>query len=384
MFKVAVVTSTRADYGILHPLIRKIYEEELFELHLLATGMHLSEEYGYTVREIEKDGFPIRRKIPILEEGNTPYDISVTMANAQIGFAKYFRDERPDMVVILGDRTEMLGIAAAAVNERIPIAHISGGEVTAGAVDESIRHSLTKMAYLHFPGTEIARKRVIQLGESPDRVYNVGLLSTENIRLSKLLSEEEIRKELGVGEAPYAIVTFHPVTQENATAEGQVLELCAAMDAVNDVQYYITMSNSDVGGALINQIFTEYASQRDNVRMSSSLGMKRYLSALKYAEFVLGNSSSGIGEAPIIGVPTVNIGDRQKGRVMAETVINCVPRKEEIIKAIQKARETEHIPTKIFGDVGASDTMVRIMKEYLAEGKIDLKNKVFYDVDFQL
>ena len=219
MKKIAIVTATRAEYGLLTPLIRRIINDKELKLELIVTGAHLSDKQEYTINAIYEDGFPISHIIPILEGGNSAYDISATMANAIRGFARCFRDDRPDMVVILGDRTEMLGIASAAMNERIPIAHIHGGEITEGAVDDCIRHALTKMSYIHFTATEEYRNRVIQLGESPNRVFNVGSLGTENILNEKLMNENEIRDDIGISlDKKYSVVTFHPVTLVDETA----------------------------------------------------------------------------------------------------------------------------------------------------------------------
>ncbi|MBO7474073.1 MAG: UDP-N-acetylglucosamine 2-epimerase (hydrolyzing) [Ruminococcus sp.] len=380
MKKIAVVTATRAEYGILTPLIRAVNDDTELELELIVTGTHLIEKYGYTLKFIEKDGFPIAHKIPILEAGNTPYDISITMANAIRGFAECFRDDRPDMVVILGDRTEMLGIAAAAMNERIPIAHLHGGEVTEGAVDDCVRHALSKMSYLHFTSTEVYRNRVVQLGEAPERVFFVGALSTENILKAPLLSETELRKEVGIPEGmKYSVVTFHPVTLEADSAKQQTLALCEAMEACSDTYYLITMANADTGGDIVNKVISEFADKHDNIQLVSSLGMTKYLSAVKYSNYVLGNSSSGIIEAPVLGVPTVNIGDRQKGRLMAETVINCEPDKNSILNAINKAEKMEHHPVLMYGDGTTSKKIVSIIKDTLMNNKVDLK-KCFYDM----
>lgn len=380
MKKVAVVTATRAEYGILTPLIKAINDDSELELDLIVTGTHLSEKHGYTKKFIEADGFPIAHEIPILENGNTPYDISITMANAIKGFAECFKNDRPDMIVILGDRTEMLGIASAATNERIPIAHLHGGEVTEGAVDDCVRHALSKMSYLHFTSTEVYRKRVIQLGESPERVFFVGALSTENILKAPLKSESEIRSDVGIpNKMPFSVVTFHPVTLEEDSAKEQTIALCRAMEQKNEYFYLITMANSDTGGDTVNAIFADFADKHDNVKLVSSLGMIRYLSAVKYARFVLGNSSSGIVEAPVLGTPTVNIGDRQRGRLMADTIINCLPDTESIVKAIDTAESTEHNPTLMYGDGETSAKIVDVIKDYLLNDKIDLKKK-FYDI----
>lgn len=380
MKRVAVVTATRAEYGILTPLIKAINDDNDLELDLIVTGTHLSEKHGYTKKFIEADGFPIAHEIPILENGNMPYDISITMANAIKGFAECFKNDRPDMIVILGDRTEMLGIASAAMNERIPIAHLHGGEVTEGAVDDCVRHSLSKMSYLHFTSTEVYRKRVIQLGESPERVFFVGALSTENILKAPLKSEFEIKADVGIPkEMPYSVVTFHPVTLEANSAKEQTLALCRAMEQKSEYFYLITMANSDAGGDTVNAIFADFADKHENVKLVSSLGMIRYLSAVKYAKFVLGNSSSGIVEAPVLGTPTVNTGDRQRGRLMADTIINCLPDTESIISAINTAENMNHTPTLMYGDGDTSAKIVGVIKDYLLNDKIDLKKK-FYDL----
>lgn len=383
MKKVAVVTATRAEYGILRPLIFRLKEEQEICLQVIVTGTHLSEKYGNTQVEIEKDGINIFRKIPILEEGNTAYDISCTMANALRRFALYFKEEQPDLVIVLGDRTELLGICAAAMNERIPIAHLHGGEVTEGAVDDCIRHAITKMSYLHFPATEEYRKRIIQLGEEPERVFNVGALGVENILHTPLLSYEEICKQAGIPkDRDYVVMTFHPVTLEKATARAQTEELLKAIEQQKDWFYLITMANADVGGDIVNQMLQQFAEKKENIKLVPSLGMVRYLSAVKYSRFVLGNSSSGIIEAPSLGIPTVNIGDRQKGRLMADTVISCEPRCEDIVDAMRLADRTEHRVSTIYGDGNTSEKIVTIIKDFLFHEKINLK-KTFYDWESQ-
>ncbi len=378
MKKIAIVSATRAEYGILVPLIRAVHEDSALELRLIVTGTHLSMQYGYTVEEIEKDGFPVAHRIPILEDGNTPYDISLTMANAIKKFAGCFRDDRPDLLVLLGDRTEMLAIACAAMNERIPIAHIHGGEITEGAVDDCVRHALTKMSYLHFAAAEAYRRRIIQMGEAPERVYNVGSLGTENIMRLSLMQEEEIRKITGIpSNLPYVVVTYHPVTLEEDTVKKQADALCGVMAERKDLFFLITMANADVGGRMINQAMSEYAEEHENARFVRNLGMFRYLSAVKHALLVLGNSSSGVLEAPVLGTPTVNIGDRQKGRLMADTVVCCACEKQEIDSAMRKVEKMEKHPVLLFGDGNTSGKMIFIIKETLQKG-IDLK-KGFLD-----
>lgn len=379
MKKVAVVTATRAEYGLLNPLIRRIQEDDILELDLIATGTHLSNKHGYTIDEIRNDGFSVAHEIDILEDDNTAYGIAHTMANATKRFAECFRDDRPDMLVILGDRTEMLGVASAALIDRIPIAHIHGGEVTEGAVDDCVRHAITKMSYLHFTATEEYRRRVMQLGERPDRVFNVGALGVENILNMEFLSEEDVRNDIGIPTGmPYALSTYHPVTLSEKPIERQIGSLCEAMDARKDIFFLMTGSNADAGGDKTNVMLKEYGERHSNAKYVHSLGRTRYLNALKYADFVLGNSSSGILEAPALGTPTVNIGDRQKGRIMAETVITCGDESYAIIKGIECALKTRHISSRIYGDGTASRQIVAIIKQHLL-GRIDFK-KSFYDV----
>lgn len=381
MKKIAVVTATRAEYGILRPLICRLQKDTEFELQLIVTGMHLSEKYGNTQVEIEKDKIPVFRKIPILEDGNSAYDVSVTMANALFRFAGYFRDEKPDMVIVLGDRTEILGICAAAMNEGIPIAHLHGGELTEGAVDDCIRHAVTKMSYLHFTASETYRNRVIQLGESPDRVFNVGALGVENILHTQLFSYEDMCREIGIpNDQKYVVVTFHPVTQEPGEEQHQTQELIAAMREKSGYFYLITKANADAGGQRVNELLEDFSEKVPNAKLVSSLGMVRYLSALKYSEFALGNSSSGIIEAPALGIPTVNIGERQRGRLMADTIVQCEPEKEQILEAMDEAAVMPHKVSTLYGDGETSAKIVRILKNFLFCNKINLKKR-FYDLE---
>ena len=383
--KIAVVTASRAEYGLLKPVIKRITEDDELELQLIVSGGHLSEKQGLTIKEIRHDGFIIAKEIPILEDDNTPYGVSLTMANAINGFANYFRFDRPNMLIILGDRTEMLGVAVAAMNERIPIAHIHGGEVTEGAVDDQIRHALTKMSYLHFTSCDAYRRRVIQLGESPERVFNVGALGVENILCTPLMSDKEIRIDIGIPEVlPYAVVTFHPVTLEHGCEANQIGQLCEAMKRVGDIFYVITSANADTGGDDINRILREYANRNPQKAVFvESLGMIRYLSAVKYASFVLGNSSSGVLEAPALHTPTVNIGNRQKGRIMPKSVISCPAETDAIEQAVRLASSTrfheqiKKIPNP-YGDGNASRIILSEIKRALEHG-IQMK-KMFFDL----
>ena len=381
MKKICVITATRAEYGLLKPLVKQLMRTPGVETQLVATGAHLVESLGNTWQEIEKDNIGIYKKIPIQSQGDESYHATLTMANALVQFGKYFQEEKPDLLVVLGDRTELLAFCAAAVNEHIPIAHIHGGELTQGAVDDSIRHAVTKMSYLHFTSTEEYRKRVIQMGEEPGRVYHVGALGVENILNEELLSRELLECAAGFpASQDYAVVTFHPVTLEPDTAIGQVKELFAAMQAKPELFYLITKANADAGGRAINEFMERMSANCPNMKLVASLGVKRYLSAVKYARFVLGNSSSGIIEAPSLGVPTVNIGDRQKGRIMAGSVLCCEPEQKQILAAMEQAM---HMAggrwENPYGDGGTSRKIVSVLKGWLEEGRIDLKKK-FYDI----
>ncbi len=378
--RVAIVTATRAEYDILYPLIKKVNEDDGLELELIVTGTHLLEKYGNTIEAIEDDGFRIDHTIPITGEDNSPKGISITMATCLEKFAECFSSDRPDVLVVLGDRTEMLSIACAAMNEQIPMVHIAGGEITEGAIDDCIRHSLTKMCQIHFTNAEEYRKRVIQLGENPENVYNVGVLALDNIKNGRTFSEDEIRDYLKIDRSTsYIIVTLHPETLGLNDSATNAIELCKAMDECSEYCYVITKSNADTGADEINKVFEDYSSKNDNVVLVDSLG-KRYLSALKYAYCMLGNSSSGMGEAPMLGVPTVNVGDRQKGRKIHKTIINCMYSHEAIVDAIRKVKSTERTPTDYYSGGNTAEKMVEIIKKHLANG-INLK-KGFYDISF--
>lgn len=385
-YRIAVLTATRAEYGLLRPVMSRIDAEEDLELQILVTGMHLSEEFGNTYQEIEKDGFQITARIPILEKGDSTLTVSNTMARALERFGRYFGETTllPDFLVVLGDRYETMAVVLAAANAQIPIAHIHGGETTEGAIDEAIRHAISKFSYLHFAATDIYAKRIIQLGEQPERVFSVGALGVENIKNVQLMSKAELEKSIHfLLDDPYAVVTFHPVTLEKESAEEQCSQLMKALDAF-DMKYIITKANADAGGRIINRMIDEYAATRNNVFVIASLGMKRYLSALRYCTMVIGNSSSGIIEVPSFHVPTIDIGDRQKGRLAAASVIHCRPQKEDIIKAMRNAQTKEF--TGSIAEVenpyeknGTSRRIVEIIKDFLVYDKINLKKK-FYDL----
>lgn len=389
MKTVCVVTATRAEYGLLKNIIKLIEKDEELKLVLVVTGTHLSKDFGYTVTEIREDKLPISAEIDILVEEDGRISASKTMAKAFYKFSDFFKECKPDMLVVLGDRYELLPICACAMNEQIPISHISGGEITEGVIDDTIRHCITKMSYLHFVSCEAYRKRVIQLGEEPSRVFNFGDVGVENICNMKLMSKSELEQEIGFClDNPYGVVTFHPVTLEKASALKQLEELLNALKATKDMNFIITKSNADTEGKEINSRIDEFVEENKNCKSYYSLGLLRYLSAVQYSEFVIGNSSSGIVEVPAFGIPTINIGDRQKGRLQANSILNCEPEKEVIIRQIKMARREEfkkniNIDENPYKGKNTSKLIVETIKRFLYIEGIELK-KQFYDVEFKI
>lgn len=384
-YNIAVLTGTRADYHLLYPLLKKIDQDSELNLLLIVTGAHLSPLYGNTYQYIDKDGFENYYKIPILNDNE---NIDYSIAKVIMGTSDFFSNHSIDLLVVLGDRYEALGTVIAAGHHHIPIAHIHGGETTEGAIDESIRHSITKFSHLHFTSCEEYRERVIQLGEDPNSVFNVGALGVENILTEQLLSREELVRDINFAKGSYALVTFHPVTLEKDTAKNQVTEMLEAFLLFDNLKFIITKSNADAGGKTINEIIDQYCSKYPNQFYSEfSLGMIRYLSAMKYAALVIGNSSSGIIESPSFEVPTINIGDRQKGRKQAINIINCEPIKKEIYKAMklglsQDFRKNLIGMTSPYGNGKTSQQILDIIKFSLKNKKINLKKK-FYNIKFK-
>ncbi len=385
---ICIITGTRAEYGLLCPLIKKINEDDQFNLQLLVTGMHLSPEFGLTYKQIKEAGYKIDEKVEILLSSDTSIGISKSMGLAIISFSEVFDRLKPDMVVVLGDRYEIFSAVSVANISRIPVCHLHGGETTEGAFDENLRHSITKMSYLHFTSTEEYRKRVIQLGESPDRVFNVGAIGIENIKKMNLLSKEELERSINFKlDKKYAIVTFHPVTLENNTAKNQFKELLLVLDKIKDLKVIFTKANSDTDGRIINNMIDEFVlTDKERFISFTSMGSLRYLSAIKYSDIVIGNSSSGIVEVPSFNKPTINIGDRQKGRIQAKSIINCKPVKNDIEKAIERALSDEFLENikdvkNPYGDGNVSDKVIEKIKYFLENDKINLKKK-FYDLEF--
>ena len=335
--KICVVTGTRAEYGLLRRVIAGISKSSLLDLQLIATGMHLSPEFGLTVKDIEADGYQINRRVEMLLSSDTPVGISKSMGLAVISFADAFAELRPDLLLVLGDRFEIFSAASAALIARVPIAHLHGGELTEGAFDDAIRHSITKMSHLHFVAAEEYRQRVIQMGENPDNVHLVGGLGAEVIHSFKPLSCHELEAsldfKLGLRNL---LVTFHPVTLENDTSAEQMAELLSALDDLVDTNIVFTMPNADSYGRKLIEMITSYCAARSNCKAFSSLGQLRYFSCIFHFDGVIGNSSSGLLEVPNFRKGSVNIGDRQAGRLKAESVIDCEPTKISIGKAIAK------------------------------------------------
>ena len=371
MRKIALVTSTRAEYGIMSRLIEYLSKDKDIEFYLLVTGMHLSEKFGMTKNEITQ---PIYKEIDIEIEKEPSHSLALAITK----FSDIFKEIKPDLTVLLGDRYEIMGVAQACMLNNIPIAHLYGGDTTEGAIDEAIRHSITKMSHLHFTSCEQSKNRVIQLGENPSRVFNVGSLAIENIKKIPLLNKEELEKSLNFKfNKKNLLVTFHPVTLEG-DSKVQFQELLKAFEELNETNIIITCPNSDEGSEDIFELIKDFEQKHDNVKVYKSLGMKRYLSAMQFVDAVVGNSSSGIYEVPSFKIPTINIGNRQKGRIQAESIINCKAAKEDILQAIKKAYKEEFSETKNpYEGKNTLDKIVKILKNFDLNGII---KKEFYNL----
>jgi len=384
--KICIITGSRAEYGLLRPLIEEIISDADLKLQLIAIGMHLSPEFGLTYQEIEKDGFSIDEKIEILLSSDTSVGISKSMGLAMISFSEAFERLKPDIIILFGDRFEFLSAAASALVSRIPIVHIAGGEITKGAFDDSIRHAITKMSYFHFTIAEEYRKRVIQLGEDPGKVFNVGALGIDNIKRLKLLSKEALEEKLGFRFNKHnLLVTFHPVTLENNTSGPQFQNLLSTLDSLKDTHIIFTKANADTNGRIINKMIDIYVSENHSKSIAfTSLGHLKYLSMMQFVDAVVGNSSSGIVEAPSFKIGTINIGDRQKGRIEPKSVINCKPARESILKALEKlySKEFKEILKGVINPYGDGDAAKRI-KDILKSCDVgNILKKSFYDINF--
>lgn len=382
--KICVVTGTRAEYGLLSALMNEIKTDYELQLQIVVTGMHLCSQFGYTYREIEQDGFQIDEKIEMLLASDTPTAVIKSVGLATIGFADVFERLKPDILVLLGDRTEALAAAQAALIARIPIAHIHGGELTEGAVDDAIRHSITKMAHLHFVAADSYSRRVIQLGENPSQVFNFGTLGIENIRKVQLRTREDLELSIGfsLGDKTF-LVTYHPVTLYKENTEKAISALLDALDDFPEAQIIFTKPNSDAEGQIIVQYLDRYASLwPERVKVVASLGLRNYLSAVALSDVVIGNSSSGLLEVPVFKKATVNIGTRQTGRLKADSVIDCEETKESIAAAIQKAlsHQFQQGLQTVVSPYGEGSPSIQI-KEQLKTTKLDqILIKSFYDI----
>ncbi|MFJ8257657.1 UDP-N-acetylglucosamine 2-epimerase [Peribacillus asahii] len=372
--KICVVTGTRAEYGLLYWLMKEIQADDDLELQLVVTGMHLSPEFGLTYKQIEADGFVIDEKVEMLLSSDTAVGVAKSMGLATIGCADAFDRLQPDLLVILGDRFEMLAVSQVALIMGIPIAHLHGGELTLGAYDDSIRHSITKMATWHFTSTDEHKKRVIQLGESPERVWNIGALGIENILKLSLLSKDELYTQLNLDKnKSLLLITYHPET--NGDVEG-IHSLLTALNTFSNINLVFTKANADNGGRLINEAIEKYTAQNENAYLFDSLGQIRYLSAVRHADAVIGNSSSGLIEVPYLETPTVNCGNRQAGRQRPSSVFDVELNEESIRKGIERALQFNEPYEQIFGNGNVSQKIVGILKKMPS----NLIQKEFYDL----
>ena len=378
MRKIAVFTGTRAEYGLLYWLLKDIQINPSLELQLLVSAMHLSPEFGMTYQQIEADGFVITEKVEMLLSSNTGVGTAKSIGLGVIGFADALERMQPDVLVVLGDRFEALAVAQAAMVLRIPIAHIHGGEITEGAYDDAIRHCITKLSFLHFTSAEAHRPRVIQLGESPARVFNVGAVGLDHLKRSELMSIEELGESLDFRlKQPYFLVTYHSVTLASERAKETFLSLLDAIDEFPDFQVILTYPNADDGGREIIPLLEGYASNQPSRALAiPSLGQLRYLSAVKHSVAVIGNSSSGIIEVPSFKVPTVNIGERQLGRLAAESVISCAPNTDSISKAISEAIKGDY--GQVVNPYGKGQASKAILDILISTDLSSMKR--FYDI----
>ncbi len=384
MRKICVVTGTRAEYGLLYWLMKEIQADDDLQLQLIATGMHLSPEFGLTYRTIEDDGFTIDSKVEMLLSSDTPVGIAKSIGLGVIGFADALAQLQPDLLVVLGDRYEILAAVQAALVARIPVTHIHGGETTEGAMDEAIRHSITKMSHLHFVAAEPYRTRVIQLGEQPDKVFNVGAPGLDSAKRLQLLDREQFQRSIDfeLGSLNF-LITYHPATLGSLSAREAMNELLEALGSFPDARIIFTKPNSDTDGRVIGQMIDEYAQcHRERVAVFTSMGQLRYLSALQHVDVVIGNSSSGIIEAPLFKVPTVNIGNRQGGRLKAASIVDCEENVDSITACIKNVLAPgfkvllQNVESR-YGAGNTSEQMLRILKNVAID---ELTIKRFHDL----
>lgn len=381
--KVCVVTGSRAEYGLLRWVMEGIRESASLRLQVIATGMHLSPEFGLTYRQIEKDGYAIDRKVEILLSSDTPTGVAKSMGLGLIGFGEALAELQPDLMLVVGDRFEIFSAVAAATIARVPVAHLHGGETTEGAFDEAIRHSVTKMSHLHFVAAEEYRRRVIQLGEDPHRVFLVGGLGVDAIKRTSLLDRDDLQGALRfrLGRRNL-LVTYHPATLENASSSQQMSELLAALDPLSDTHLIFTMPNADTGGRALFDLVEEFVGDHPNARAFTSLGQLLYLSCVQHVDGVVGNSSSGLTEVPSFRKGTVNIGSRQQGRLKADSVLDCSPDQRSIAAALQRLYSPEfqkvlQTVRNPYGEGGASEKIVQVLQDYPLDS---ILTKPFFDL----
>jgi GDP/UDP-N,N'-diacetylbacillosamine 2-epimerase (hydrolysing) len=383
MRKICIITGTRAEYGLLRWVMQGIKDDPDLKLQVIATGMHLSPEFGLTYQAIEQDGFQINRKVEMLTSSDTTIGIAKSMGLGLIGFADALSELQPDLIVVLGDRFEIFSAVSAALVARIPVAHIHGGEATEGLIDEAIRHSISKMSHLHFVAASDYRKRVIQLGEQPKSVFLVGGLGVDSIRRTQLLSREALESSMGLkfGDKNL-LITFHPVTLESTASEGQLKELLIALGDLENTRLIFTLPNSDAEGRGFINLIQEFVAKNPNAYAYTSLGQLRYLSCINHVDGVVGNSSSGLLEAPSLKKGSINIGDRQRGRLQSGSIINCEPTRQSIAKALAQLysedfRVTLKKVSNPYGEGGASEVIVDVLKNVSLKGIV---KKRFYDL----
>ncbi len=385
MKKICVITSSRADYGLLKALLEEIQKSKVLSLQLVVSGTHLSSAHGMTLKEIEQDNFKIHAKVSVIQKTDGASDICKSISEGIYGFSKAFETLTPDMLLILGDRYEILAAAIAATITNIPIAHLHGGEVTMGAFDEVFRHSITKMSHLHFVAAKEYEKRVIQLGENPNTVFNVGGLGTDSIRRTELFSKQELSEQLGIEfDRPMLLVTYHPVTLHKQESSADLEALLKALDYFTGCKIIFTIPNADTDGLKMAQKIRTYVNNNNNVYFIPSLGQKKYFSCLNNFDALIGNSSSGLLEAPSFKIPVINIGPRQKGRLKADSIIDCEANEKEIRIAIEKALSNDFkiILKKVknpYGEGGASSKIISVLEN------CDISNllaKSFFDLNF--
>jgi GDP/UDP-N,N'-diacetylbacillosamine 2-epimerase (hydrolysing) len=384
MIKICIATGTRAEYGLLKPLIDAILKENIFELKLLVTGSHLSPEFGLTYKQIEADGHKIDLKVEMLLSSDTPEAIAKSMGLGIIGFADAFKQIKPDILILLGDRYEVLSLASAALIFKIPIAHLHGGEITEGAYDESIRHAVTKLSHLHFTSTETHRNRVIQLGENPDFVFNVGAIGIDNILKMNLLERKEIESELNIEFKKYNyILAFHPETLSTKSVIDQFKVVLDVIKKQDDSFFVFTKSNADTDGRIINKMMEEFVNlYPDKAALFSSLGAFRFLSLMKNVDAIIGNSSSGIIEAKSLNTATINIGDRQKGRLQPDSVINCSCDEIDLLNAFEKVKDSDFKKNicnfkNPYGEGNTAESIISVLKDIKLTS---LHTKPFFDL----